>query len=309
VRVLFFGTPEFSLPTLRALLDSHEVVGVVTQPDRPSGRGQKLAASPVKRLAVERRLPVLQPERVRGSEWAQRLKALAPEVSVVAAFGQILPKAILDAPDKGSINVHASLLPRWRGAAPVAWALIRGETETGVTIFLMDEGMDTGPILLQERTPIFPEESAGELALRLSQIGAALLVKTLDSLDRLIPTPQNSEVATFAPRLTKEDGRINWSETARSLVNRVRGCNPWPGAAARWRGGRMIVWRGEALDEAVSAKPGTLVKSLSGRLAIATGGGLFLPREVQPENRRSMTWEEFINGFRLAPGDRFNPEP
>lgn len=309
MKVLFFGTPEFSLPTLQALLDSHAVVGVVTQPDRPSGRGQRLAASPVKRLAVERGLPVLQPERLRDSEWAARLKALAPEVSVVAAFGQILPKAVLDVPDKGSINVHASLLPRWRGAAPVAWALIRGETETGVTTFLMDEGMDTGPILLQESVDILPEETAGELALRLSRIGAALLLKTLDSLDRLTPAPQNSELATSAPRLTKGDGRINWSEPARSLVNRARGCNPWPGAAARWRGGRLIVWRGEALDEAAAAEPGTLVKSLSGRLATATGVGLFLPREVQPENRRSMRWEEFINGFRLVPGDRFNPEP
>lgn len=307
MRVLFYGTPEFSLPTLEALIDRHEVVGVVTQPDRPSGRGQRLTPSPVKQFTERHGLPVFQPARARDPEWPARLKPLAPEVSVVVAFGQILPKALLDVAERGSINVHASLLPRGRGAAPVAWALISGEPETGVTTFLMDEGVDTGPILLQERIPIFPEETAGDLARRLSRIGATLLLRTLDALDRLTPIPQNSELATLAPRLTKDDGRIIWSEPARALVNRVRGCNPWPGAATHWRGGRLLIWRAEALDEATTAEPGTLVGSHLTRLAVATGGGLFLPREVQPENRRAMTWEEFLNGSRLGPGDRFDP--
>ena len=226
---------------------------------------------------------------------------------MVVAFGQILPKALLDVPDRGSINVHASLLPRYRGAAPVAWALIRGETETGVTTFLMDEGMDTGPILLQERTPILSEETAGELAQRLSLMGAAVLLRTLDSLDRLTPVPQNSELATLAPRLRKEDGRLSWDEPAQALVSRVRGCNPWPGAAARWRGGRLLIWRAEALDEGAEAEPGTLVESRSRRLAVATPKGLLLPLEVQPESRRPMAWEEFLNGSRLKAGDRFDP--
>src|SRR3989338_395163 len=195
MKVLFYGTPEFALPTLDGVLDRHQVVAVVTQPDRPAGRGQRVTASPGKRHAEAAGLPVLQPARLRDSEWPDRLRVFGAEVAVVVAFGQILPRAVLDVPPRGSINLHSPLLPRFRGAAPIAWALIGGETETGITTFRMDEGMDTGPILLQEATPIEPKETAGELAARLSRLGATLLLKTLESLATLTPTPQRHELA------------------------------------------------------------------------------------------------------------------
>ncbi|MGH7263336.1 MAG: methionyl-tRNA formyltransferase, partial [Candidatus Rokuibacteriota bacterium] len=211
MRVLFYGTPAFALPTLQALLDRHTVAAVVTQPDRPAGRGQRPKASPVKQLASGRGLPVVQPGRLRDPGWDAELRRFAPDVAVVVAFGQILPRAVLAVPPRGSINVHASLLPRYRGAAPVAWAVIRGERETGITTFLMDEGMDTGPMLLQRATPIAPEETAEELAGRLAPLGASLLVETLDSLDALVPRPQDGRAATLAPRLRKEDGALDWT--------------------------------------------------------------------------------------------------
>jgi methionyl-tRNA formyltransferase len=306
MKVLFYGTPEFAIPTLEALLDRHQVVAVVTQPDRPAGRGQRVMASPVKRRAEAAGLPVLQPARLRDAQWPDRLRVFGAEVTVVVAFGQILPKAVLDVPPRGSINVHASLLPRYRGAAPVAWALIRGETETGVTTFRMDEGMDTGPILLQEATPIEPNETAGELAARLARLGAALLLKTLERLDTLTPTPQRHELATLAPRLKKEDGVLRWTDPARPLVNRIRGCNPWPGATAETPRGRTSIWRATALDEPFTAEPGEIVRAASGALAIATGAGLLLPREVQPENRRIMAWNAFLAGARMGPGSRLS---
>src|SRR5512143_1298679 len=206
MRVLFYGTPEFALPTLEALLTRHQLAAVVTQPDRPSGRGQKLVAPPVKRRAEAAGIPVMQPTRLRDAEWPERLAGVDAEVAVVVAFGQILPKAVLDVPARGSINVHASLLPRYRGAAPIAWAIIRGETETGITTFQMDPGMDTGDMLLQEATPIGPDETAGELAMRLAGIGARLLLQTLEGIDALPRIPQDGAQATLAPRLKKEDG-------------------------------------------------------------------------------------------------------
>ncbi len=305
MKVLFYGTPEFALPTLDALLRQHEVVAIVTQPDRPAGRGQKLAPSPVKVRAREAGLPALQPERLRDQEWPDRLRAFAPEVAVVVAFGQILPKAVLAVPQRGSINLHASLLPRYRGAAPIAWALIRGETKTGLTTFLMDEGMDTGPILVQEEIAIDPEETAGELADRLSRLGADLVLRTLAGLDRLSPRPQNHAAATLAPRLKKEDAVLDWSRPAGSLVNRIRGCNPWPGASCMSPVGRLLIRRARAVPDPASASPGTLGQTAGGEPAIATGEGLLLPCEVQPENRRVMSWGEFLRGARLSPGARF----
>ncbi len=306
MKVLFYGTPEFALPTLEGLLDHHQVVAVVTQPDRPAGRGQRVTASPVKRRAEAARIQVLQPARLRDAHWPDRLRVLGAEVAVVVAFGQILPRAVLDVPPRGSINVHASLLPRYRGAAPIAWGLIRGETETGITTFRMNEGMDTGPILLQEAMRIEPNETAGELAARLSRLGASLLLETLERLDTLTPTPQHHELATLAPRLTKEDGLLQWTEPAQALVDRIRGCNPWPGAQALGPRGRLLIWRAVALDERVRAEPGEIVRSASGALAIATGAGLLLPREVQPENRRIMAWNAFLTGARMGPGSRFH---
>ena len=306
VRVLFYGTPDFALPTLEALLAGHEVVGVVTQPDRPAGRGQRLQPSPVKRRAEAAGVPVLQPARLRDPGWPERLAALGAEVAVVVAFGQILPRPVLDVPRRGSINVHASLLPRYRGAAPIAWAIIRGETETGITTFQMDPGMDTGQILLQARTPIASEETAGELAARLSRLGATVLLGTLERLGWLTPTPQDHAAATLAPRLKKEDGWLRLDEPARNLVNRIRGCNPWPGGAVMTPGGRLLIWRAIVVPDPAATEPGTLMSAGPGTIAVATGTGLLLPIEVQPENRRAMPWDDFLRGARLAPGARFS---
>ncbi len=286
------------------MLARHEVVAVVTQPDRPAHRGQKLQPPPVKTRALAAGVPVLQPARLRDPEWAPRLRELSADVAVVVAFGQILPKAVLDAPARGSINVHGSLLPRYRGAAPIQWAIIRGETVTGITTFQMDEGMDTGSILLSASTPIGPEETAGELARRLADLGAKVLVETLERLDTLTPTPQRHEEATLAPRLKKTDGRLDWRRPARELVNLVRGCNPWPGALTRAPVGLLTVWRATAADTAAGAPPGTLVGG-AGALAIATGEGALQPSEVQPENRRPMPWADWLRGARLRPGALF----
>jgi methionyl-tRNA formyltransferase len=301
MRVVFYGTPEFALPTLEAVLRAHEVVGVVTQPDRPAHRGQKLVEPSVKRRARAGGLPVLQPARLRDPGWDERIRALEADVAVVVAFGQILPRAVLDAPRRGSINVHASLLPRHRGAAPIQWAVIRGDAETGITTFQMDPGMDTGPILLSAATPIRPGETAGELAARLAVLGAEVLVRTLAELDRLTPVPQRDADATLAPRLGRADGHLDWSRPAPELVNRIHGCNPWPGALTRTPAGRLTIWRATASD-AVAGAPGTLVADARS-LAVACGTGALRPVEVQPENRRPMAWDDYLRGARLASGD------
>jgi len=280
-------------------------VAVITQPDKPAGRGRALTQSPVKRRALAAGVAVLQPARLRDPGWPERLASYRPDVAVVAAFGQILPKAVLDVPTHGSINVHGSILPRYRGAAPIAWAIIRGETETGITTFQMDPGMDTGDMLLHETTPIGPDETAGELSGRLAEIGARLLLQTLDSIDSLPRIPQDPALATLAPRLRKEDGWLRPAEPARDLVNRVRGCNPWPGAALMTPVGRLLIWRARAMPGPGSGDPGTLVTLPTGAtLAVATGEGLLLPLEVQPESRKAMAWPDFLRGARLGPGGR-----
>ena len=282
------------------------MVAVITQPDRPAGRGRAVTPSPVKQRALAASVPVLQPLRLRDPGWPERLAKFRADVAVVAAFGQILPKAVLDVPALGSINVHGSVLPRYRGAAPIAWAIMRGETETGITTFQMDPGMDTGDMLLTETTPIGSEETAGELSARLAEIGARLLLRTLEAVDTLPRIPQDHAQATLAPRLKKEDGWLRPAEPARDLVNRVRGCNPWPGAALLTPAGRLLIWRATPLAAPADASPaGTLVPSPpEGALGIATGDGLLLPLEVQPENRKAMPWPDFLRGARLAAGAR-----
>jgi methionyl-tRNA formyltransferase len=295
------------------LLAHHQVMAVITQPDKPVGRGRAMASPPVKQRALLASVPVLQPPRLRDPGWPERLAEYRADVAVVAAFGQILPKAVLDTPARGSINVHASVLPRYRGAAPIAWAIIRGETETGITTFQMDPGMDTGDILLTEATPIGSEETAGDLAARLAEIGARLLLRTLEQIDTLPRIPQDHTRATLAPRLKKEDGWLRPAEPARHLVNRVRGCNPWPGAALLTPAGRLLIWRATAMPSTgVPAPPGTLVplplspqrRGQGQGLAIATGQDLLLPLEVQPDNRKAMAWEDFLRGARLPAGAR-----
>jgi methionyl-tRNA formyltransferase len=298
---LFYGTPSFALPAFEALHRHHAIVTVVTQPDRPAHRGQRLTAPPVKTAALAAGLPVLQPARLRDSEWPERLQALGADVAVVVAFGQILPQAVLDAPARGSINIHGSVLPRYRGAAPIQWAIIRGESVTGITTFQMDAGMDTGPVLLTAEAPIGAEETAGELSERLSVLGADVILDTLARLDSLTPQPQCHEAATLAPRLKKTDGTLDWRRPARDLANLVRGCNPWPGATAVLAGGTLTLWRARAV--AGAGEPGTLIPH-ERTLAVATGEGAVLPLEVQPESRRAIGWDEFLRGARLTAGQR-----
>jgi len=259
----------------------------------------------VKVRAAAAGLTVLQPPRLRDPGWPERLREFRADVGVVVAFGQILSRAVLDAPARGSINVHASLLPRYRGAAPIAWAIMRGEQETGITTFRMDEGMDTGPMLLTASTLIGPEETAGELAARLAPLGAEVLIDTLARLDTLTPTPQRHEDATSAPRLKKTDGDLDWTRPAREIADRVRGCNPWPGVSTSTPVGPLRIWRARPLAIAVAASPGTLVAA-DDTLAVASGDGLVLPVEVQPESRRVVTWTEFLRGARLAAGARLS---
>ena len=307
MRILFYGTPAFALPTLDAVLRRHRVVAVITQPDRPAHRGQHLTEPPVKERARAAGIPVIQPARLRDPEWPERLAVLDADLAVVVAFGQILPKAVLAAPRRGSINVHASILPRYRGAAPIAWAIMRGETETGITTFQMDAGMDTGDMLLTAPTPIGPEETAGELSDRLSRLGADVLIDTLERLDTLTAIPQRHEDATLAPRLKKTDGLLDWGRPARALVNVVRGTNPWPGATTPTPRGTLTVWRARAVD-APPAPPGTLVQH-GQDLVVATGEGALLPMTVQPENRRAQSWADYLRGARLAPGASFALAP
>jgi methionyl-tRNA formyltransferase len=307
MRVLFYGTPAFALPTLDALLRHHDVITVITQPDRPAHRGQRLTAPPVKARALAAGIPVLQPARLRDPGWDERLAALGADVAIVVAFGQILSKSVLAAPRRGSINVHASLLPRYRGAAPIAWAIMRGETETGITTFQMDPGMDTGDVLLEARTPIAPDETAGELAERLAVLGARVAIDTLAQLDTLVPRPQRHEEATLAPRLKKSDGFVDWGRPAPGIVDVVRGCNPWPGATTRTpRGPLLTIWRARVAPATTTTAgaAGALVRC-GDTLAIASGDGAVVPVSVQPENRRAQSWDEYLRGARLDAGALF----
>ncbi len=297
VRIVFMGSPDFALPSLRALASSCEVVGVVTQPDRAAGRGRELKPPPVKLLALELGLPVLQPEKLRLPQAMQDLRALSPGLIVVAAFGQILKPEVLDLPAHGCLNVHASLLPRWRGAAPIQAALLNGDTRTGVTIMKMDAGLDTGPILAQRELAILPDETAGGLYDRLSRLGADLLMDTLPAYleGRLSPRAQPEQGVTYAPMLKKEAGLLDFQQPAESLARRVRAFNPWPGAFFPWGGGTLKVLHAHAA--AGTAPPGQslLADSLP---AVGTAQGLLVLDEVQPAGRKPMSGKAFLAGAR-----------
>jgi len=317
MQVVFMGTPAFSVPTLEALLDSEcTVVGVVTQPDRPRGRGQTLSASPVKELAHAHGLPILQPEKMKQPEFLRELEQWRPDVIVVTAFGRILPKIILNLPPRGCLNVHASLLPRYRGAAPIQWALINGEEETGLTTMLMDEGMDTGAILLQELVPIDPEETAGELSVRLAHIGGRLLIETLRGWTSLKITPiaQDGSKATRAPLLKKEDGNLPWNRKAIEIANRIRGLSPWPGAYTFCQEERLTIWKGSPLVDpektcSSDETPGTIVNVGKENLLVRTGDGLLSVTEIQPANRKRMPVSQFVSGHRVTSGMKLTSEP
>lgn len=306
MRLIFLGTPDFAVPTLERIIEAgHEVTAVYTQPDRPKGRGGALAAPPVKAAALRHDLPVAQPERIRRPEVAEALAAMKPDAMVVVGYGQIIPPGIIAIPPHGIINVHASLLPKYRGAAPLQWAVANGETVTGVTTMRIDAGLDTGDILLQRETPIGPQETAVELGARLSVMGADLLVETLGGLDRgvIVPRKQDSSLATLAPILRKEDGCIDWRRSASDIYNRVRGFLPWPGAWTGFRGHLLRIWRVALADGSFPGVPGALM--VRGRrlfVACADGGGLEL-LELQLEGRKRVSSEAFLNGQHLEETD------
>lgn len=297
-RIIFMGTPDFAVPTLEALDEAYQVVGVVTQPDRRAGRGRRVRQSAVKRTALERDLPVCQPRSLSTPEALAQLADWEPDVIVVAAFGQLLTQDVLELPPYGCLNVHASLLPRWRGAAPVAAAILAGDEVTGVTIMRMDAEFDTGPIVAQREEPIRPDDTRETLGDRLSRIGAEFLVEILPSYlnGELQPRPQREEDATFAAQLDKEDGRLDWSDSAVELDRRIRAFNPWPGAFTFWCDKRLKVIRAHPLpDWQGDAAPGTVIDLKDG-VAVATGEGALRLDEIQLAGKRAMDVESFVCG-------------
>ena len=298
MRIVYMGTPDFAVPTLQALLDSsHQVVGVFSQPDRPKGRGYKLMPPPVKELAQSRQVPVYQPQKLRDGAALEILKQLAPDVIVVAAYGRILPKEILELPPYGCVNVHASLLPKYRGAGPVQWSVIHGEKTTGVTTMFMAEGMDTGDILEQSEVSIGPDETAGELMDRLAGLGAELLLHTLELLQtgKAVRTVQEESRATYAPMLKKSDGALDFSQPAQKLYDRIRGVSPWPGAYT-YLDGKLIKIHKAALLPDQKGEPGLLVGEK--RMIVGCGDGSLELLEVQPQGGKRMRGEDFLRGVR-----------
>lgn len=319
MRIVFMGTPDFAVPSLKALHNAgHRLAGVVTQPDRPGGRGKKLRPSPVKIAAVEMGLPLWQPESVRDSGFIAVLREINPEVLVVAAFGQILPGEILELPPRGCVNVHASLLPRYRGAAPIHRAVINGETVTGVTTMMMDRGLDTGHMLLKAATPIAAGDTVGMVHDRLAKIGAELLLETLEKMvsGLLTPVPQDNSRATYAPMLTRSDEIICWSDSARSIYNQVRGMDPWPGARTTLGGKVLKIWRvaepgggaagsGPLAENCAGAPPGTVIEAgAEGRLMVAAGTGRLLIEELQLQGGKRLPVQHFLRGNSIPAGTR-----
>jgi methionyl-tRNA formyltransferase len=310
VKVLFWGTPPFALPALRALAEEgHDVVGVVTQPDRPAGRGRAVAFSSVKQEALEEGIPVLQPERPRGDEFMAQLRALEPDVSIVVAYGQILRPEVLELPRLGSLNIHASLLPELRGAAPIQWAIIRGHETSGVSIMRMEAGLDSGPVLLQAEEPIAPEESASELASRLAEIGAEAMIEALLLLESgdSTETPQDNARATYAPKLERGMARVDWTRPAPELARLIRGLDDHPGAWSPLEGrGPVKLFRPVAHAGDGAGAPGEVLEAdAQDGIVVACGEGALRLREVQPPGKRRMHAAEWVRGRGVAAGDRF----
>ena len=319
VKVVFFGTPAFAVPTLDRLLASpYEVVAAVTQPDRPRGRGQRVSESPVKQVAKDRHIPVLEPRKMKDASFVEALTQLAPDLGVVAAYGKILPDQLLTLPRLGMINVHASLLPKYRGAAPIHRAVMAGEAETGITIIRLVREMDAGPMLRQATYPIGLEQTSDALEHELAELGADLLTRTVDDLDagRASEEPQDHSRATLAPRLTKDDGLIDWTAQAAAVHNQVRGLHPWPHAYSYLEGARYVIRRSAVPQTAVGAtdkarpEPGEVLRAAGDLLLVATGMGTALEiLELQPEGRRSLLTRAFLAGHRIRPGSVFRSSP
>lgn len=303
MRIVFMGTPEFAVPSLKALCENgYQVVGVFTQPDRPRGRGNKMTASPVKEYAVSQNIPVYQPQRIRR-DGVEDLKSLAPDLCVTAAFGQILSQEILDIPPMGNINVHASLLPRHRGSAPINWAILQGDKQAGVTTMMMDKGIDTGDMLLKSATEILPGETAGELTLRMSHMGADLLLETLRQLENgtLVRIPQDEAAMTYDPMLDKAMGVVDWSLPARDIVNRIHGLNPWPGCSTAFQGGRLKLLRAQAAEGA--GQPGEILAAdAKAGLTIACGADAVNIIQLQAPGGKPMSAKDYLRGHPMAVG-------
>lgn len=305
MRVIFMGTPDFAVPTLQKLVQAgHEVCGVYTQADKPQGRGHKLQPPAVKEEALKLGLSVYQPATLKDETVQSQLRALAPEVIVVAAYGKLLPEAVLNFPPMGCVNVHGSLLPKYRGAAPIQWTVLNGEKTAGITTMLMAKGLDTGDILLQAETPVGEEETSGELFDRLKDLGADLLIETLDRLEKgtVTPVPQDHDRATHAPMLSKEMAKLDWSQPAHKLHDLIRGLNPWPCAAAYLGGKRIRLYASKVVSGA--GEPGAL-ENRDGELVVFCGEGALVLGEVQPDNGKRMAGRDYLRGHPIAPGDKF----
>jgi methionyl-tRNA formyltransferase len=308
MKIIFFGTPDFAVPSLQALLESgEEVLAVVTQPDKLKGRGRKLSQPPVKEFALSKGITILQPSSIRTPAFIVDVSRLVPDCIVVVAYGKILPPPLLKLPPLGCINVHASLLPKYRGAAPIQWALINGEIKTGVTTMLMDEGMDTGDILLSDEEEIYDDDNADTLARRLSQAGASLLVRTLSGVrdKRIKPVPQSGE-ASYAPPLKKENGRINWKVSAHEIADLIRGTYPWPGAYCYLNGEKILIIKAKVADDNTMGGRGRIEKISGNEIFVGTGKGILEVREMKPEGKKIMTASAFMHGRHLKEGAVFD---
>ena len=306
------GTPDFSVGALKALAENgYEIAGVVTQPDKPRGRGKASAMTPVKEAALELGLTVYQPSRVREQSFMDTVRALNPDVIVVSAFGQIIPKALLELPRYGCVNIHASLLPKYRGAAPIQWAVMDGEPVSGVTIMQMDEGLDTGDMLAKTEVPLEPDETGGSLFDKLSRAGADLLIRTLPALEQGTLTPEKQPLESptaYARMIRKEDGRIDWNLEAEAIERRIRGLNPWPSAYTELTGKILKIWRAEVLPKESGQTPGTVTEAGKGGFCVQTGKGVLRLLEVQLEGKKRMDAQAFLRGFHAAPGMKLEEE-
>ena len=305
MKIIFMGTPDFAVPALNALhKNKYDVVLVVTQPDRPKGRGRKPISPPVKETAVHLGYDVIQPASIKTDDFANNVIRLKPDMFVVSAFGHILRKRILDLPKICALNIHASLLPKYRGAAPIQWAIINGEKETGVTTMLMDEGMDTGDILFTSKIEIFSDDTSATLQNRLADLGAALLIKTLKAIeaDNINPIPQDHTLATYAPMLKKKDGHIKWEMAADKLEAFIRGMTPWPGAFTFCKNARLKIFSSTPIMIPVDKTPGTVLKGFPDELRIATGKGALSILEIQEESGKRLSINDFLRGFKLPTG-------